>query len=58
MNEYRKTLSDLYKEYKIKHNGKPKHSETHFAVVRSSLSHYREIIRPMIEWWQELNQNE
>ncbi|MFW6246806.1 MAG: hypothetical protein ACOC22_01375 [bacterium] len=46
-----KTLSDLYDEYKLRHNGKPKHDFSHFAIVMSSLEHHRTLIRPMINWW-------
>ena len=45
-----KTLSDLYEEYKIKHNGKPKHSFSHFIRVMSMVEHHRTYIRPKIEW--------
>jgi len=50
----RKTLSDLYEEYKIKHNGKPKHSFSHFIRVMSMVDHHRTHIRPKIEWWSNV----
>ncbi len=50
----RKTLSDLYEEYKIRHNGKPKHSFSHFIRVMSVLDHHRTYIRPKIEWWSNV----
>jgi hypothetical protein len=50
----RKNLSDLYEEYKIKHNGKPKHSFSHFIRVMSMIDHHRTYIRPKIEWWSNV----
>ncbi len=54
LTEMRKTLSDLYEEYKIKHNGKPKHSFSHFIRVMSMIDHHRIYIRPKIEWWSNV----
>ncbi len=48
----RKTLSDSYEEYKIKHNGKPKHDFSHFITVMNMIDHHRTHIRPKIEWCQ------
>jgi hypothetical protein len=50
-----KSLSDLYEEYKIKHNGKPKHSFSHFIIVISKLEHHRSYIRHQIEWWSNVS---
>lgn len=50
----RKTLSELYEEYKIQHNSKPKHSFHHFIVVITNLEHHKTIIRPQIIWWSEV----
>lgn len=49
-----KTLSDLYKEYEIRHGGNPKHNFSHFIKVVSMVDNHRTYIRPMIRWWEEL----
>ena len=54
LTEMRKTLNDLYEEYKIKYNGKPKHSFSHFIRVISMVEHHRTHIRPKIEWWSNV----
>ncbi len=50
----RKTLSDLYEEYKIKYNGKPKYSFSDFIRIMSMVDHHRTYIRPKIEWWSNV----
>lgn len=50
----RKTLTDLYNEYSQRHNGKPKHSFSHFIRVISMIDHHRTNIRPKIEWWSNV----
>ncbi len=45
----RKTLSDLYEEYKIRYNGKPKHSFSHFIRIMDMIDHHRTYIRTKIE---------
>ena len=50
----RKTLTDLYDEYSQRHNGKPKHSFSHFIRVASRIDHHRTYIRPKIEWWSNV----
>jgi hypothetical protein len=54
LTEMRKTLNDLYEEYKIKYNGKPKHRFSHFIRVISMVEHHRTYIRPKIEWWSNV----
>ncbi len=51
----RKTLSDFYEDYKIRYNGVPKHSFSHFIRVISMLEHHRKYIRPKIEWWSNFD---
>jgi hypothetical protein len=51
----KKTLSDLYQEYKIRHDEKPKHSFSHFIRVMSEIYHHRTYIRTKIEWWSDVN---
>lgn len=56
-----KTYDELYDDYKLKHNNKPKNDFEHFLIVLSKIHHHRELIRPKIIWWQrtrkELNLN-
>ncbi len=47
----RKTLTDLYEDYKNRHDGKPKHSFHHFIRVMSMIDFHRTYIRPKIKWW-------
>ena len=49
----RKTFTKLYKEYSQKYNNNPKHNFNHFIKVMSMIEHHRNIIRPMIKWWNE-----
>ncbi len=51
----KKTLTDLYVEYKIRYNGKPKHSFHHFIRVMTMLEHHRTYIKPKIKWWSVTN---
>jgi len=44
----RKSYIDLYEEYKIKHNNKPKHNYSHFIRVIAHIDHHRTLIRPQI----------
>jgi hypothetical protein len=50
----KKTLTDLYEEYKNKYNGKNKHNFSHFIRVMSMINHHRTFIRPKIIWWEDL----
>jgi hypothetical protein len=50
----RKTLSDLFEEYKIKHNGNPKHDFPYFIKTISQITFHREHIRPQIIWWNTI----
>jgi hypothetical protein len=49
----RRTLNELYNEYKIRHGGSPKHSFAHFIRVMNMLTHHKTLIRPRIQWWEE-----
>ena len=51
--ELQQILQKYEVEYsvKIKHNGKPKHSFSHFIRVISMVDHHRRYIRTKIEWW-------
>lgn len=49
-------LTDMYENYKQKHNGEPKHPFGHFAYVMAKYDHHREIIRPSIQFWQEVRE--
>lgn len=50
----RKTIDDLWDEYKARYDDKPKHDYPHFITVMSSYKHHSEIIRPMIKHWQRM----
>lgn len=50
-----KSYSDLYDDYTIKYNGKPKYDFIHFITVLSKIHHHRELIRPQIKWWMDTN---
>lgn len=52
----RKTLSDLYDEYKLRHNNFPKYDFGHFIRVMAMYEHHRTIIRPRIRRWEEIRE--
>lgn len=47
-----KSLNTFYEEYKVRHNGKPKHDYSHFIKVMSMIIFHRTMIRPKIKWWE------
>jgi hypothetical protein len=46
----RKNLSDLYQEYKIRHDEKLNIVSPHFIRVMTEIYHQRTYIRPKIKW--------
>ena len=45
-----KILSELYDEYKARHNGHPKHGIAHYMTIRSKITFHKTYIRPKIIW--------